>query len=169
MAARQNSAISNGFKLTRRIHMDRTAVISTLNDLLRTTNDGEDGFRLCAEKAKEERLRAVFESAAAICVKGADELERTIRDLGGEAAQNGTASGLLHRAWTALKDSIAGMDDHAILVECERGEDAAKEVYEAALRKDLPPDVRIMVERQYRGLLASHQRIRELRDGMRIA
>jgi uncharacterized protein (TIGR02284 family) len=144
--------------------MDRTEVISTLNDLLRTTNDGEDGFRLCAEKVKAENLKAVFQSAAATCVRGADELERTIRGLGGEAAQNGTASGLLHRAWTSLKDSIAGMDDHAILVECERGEDAAQGVYEAALRKDLPPDLRTMVERQYRGVKENHDRIRDLRD-----
>jgi uncharacterized protein (TIGR02284 family) len=34
------------------------------------------------------------------------------------------------------------MSEHAVLAECERGEDADKAAYEAALQKSLPADVR---------------------------
>jgi uncharacterized protein (TIGR02284 family) len=56
------------------------------------------------------------------------------------------------------------MDEAAILEECERGEDAAKRSYGAALKKDLPMDVRTIVERQYNGVKQNHDRVRERRN-----
>jgi uncharacterized protein (TIGR02284 family) len=44
------------------------------------------------------------------------------------------------------------MDEGAVLAECERGEDVARKAYEDALSKDLPADVRSMIERQYQGV-----------------
>jgi uncharacterized protein (TIGR02284 family) len=51
-----------------------------------------------------------------------------------------------------------------VLAECERGEDAAKAAYNAALQKSLPADVRTLVERQYQGVKANHDRVRNLRN-----
>jgi Domain of unknown function (DUF2383) len=31
----------------------------------------------------------------------------------------------MHRAWTNIKSTITGMNEHAVLGECERGEDTA--------------------------------------------
>jgi uncharacterized protein (TIGR02284 family) len=56
------------------------------------------------------------------------------------------------------------MDDHAILDECERGEDSAKKAYEAALKDDLPGDVRRVIENQYREVMTNHDRVKELRN-----
>jgi uncharacterized protein (TIGR02284 family) len=56
------------------------------------------------------------------------------------------------------------MNEHAVLAECERGEDAAKYAYEAALKQDLPMDVRTIIERQYQGVQANHDRVRDLRN-----
>jgi uncharacterized protein (TIGR02284 family) len=56
------------------------------------------------------------------------------------------------------------MDEHAVLAECERGEDAAKSAYQAALEEDLPPDVKAIVQRQYEGVKENHDRIRDLRN-----
>jgi len=55
------------------------------------------------------------------------------------------------------------MNEHAVLSECERGEDAAMAAYEAALKKSLPTDVRTLVERQYQGVKANHESVRNLR------
>ena len=149
--------------------MEKSEVISTLNDLLKTTKDGQDGFRTCAEQVKGANLKSVFETAASRCDEGAAELKAKICSLGGEPAESGTASGSLHRAWTNIKSSITGMDDHAVLEECERGEDAAKNAYEAALKKDLPPDIRTVIERQYQGVKENHDRVRDLRNSTRAA
>jgi uncharacterized protein (TIGR02284 family) len=57
----------------------------------------------------------------------------------------------MHRAWTNIKSAITGMSEHAVLAECERGEDVAKAAYETALQKSLPANVmkasrQIMIE-----------------------
>jgi uncharacterized protein (TIGR02284 family) len=56
------------------------------------------------------------------------------------------------------------MDEYAVLTECERGEDAAKRAYEAALNEDLPADIKALVQRQYEGVKTNHDRIRDLRN-----
>ena len=48
--------------------------------------------------------------------------------------------------------------------ECERGEDVALKSYRRALEKDLPLDVRTVVERQYQGVLQNHEVMKNLRD-----
>jgi uncharacterized protein (TIGR02284 family) len=139
-------------------------VISTLNTLLETTKDGEEGFRTCARAVEDPGLKKVFEDAAKRCDEGAAELRAKIRSLGKEPASSGTASGALHRAWTNIKLSVTGMDEYAVLTECERGEDVAKSAYEKALNEDLPMDVKTLVQRQYEGMNANHDRIRQLRN-----
>jgi uncharacterized protein (TIGR02284 family) len=139
-------------------------VISTLNNLLETTKDGEDGFRTCSNAVTNPQLKAVFETAAKRCDEGAIELEAKIRSLGGEPTGSGSVSGALHRAWTNIKSTVTGMDDYAVLAECERGEDVAKHAYEEALQEQLPPDVEAIVRRQYQGVRQNHDQIRDLRN-----
>ena len=144
--------------------MDNDDVIATLNNLLETTRDGEQGFRTCADGVQSSNLKSMFEVAAQRCGVGAAELEDKIRNLGGEPSQQGSISGSMHRAWTNIKASITGMSEHAVLAECERGEDAAKAAYEEALQQNLPADVRELVNRQYQGVKANHDRVRNLRN-----
>jgi uncharacterized protein (TIGR02284 family) len=144
--------------------MDKNDVISTLNDLIETSKDGEQGFRTSADGVKSAELKAMFNEAAERCAEGAAELQAKVRQLGGNPDTGGSASGSLHRAWVNLKSSITGMDDAAILAECERGEDVAKRAYEAALKEDLPADVRSIVERQYQGVKQNHDRVRARRN-----
>ena len=63
--------------------------------------------------------------------------------------------------------SAASRDDLAILEECERGEDVAKARYGKALEETLPEDNRVVVQRQYDGVMRNHDQIRDLRDRYR--
>ena len=40
--------------------MDRDDVISTLNNLIGTCKDGEEGFRTCLDNVKNKTLQAFF-------------------------------------------------------------------------------------------------------------
>jgi len=144
--------------------MNKDDVIGTINDLIRTCKDGENGFRTCAEGVKSTRLKTLFEEAAERCAQGAAELEAKVRSLGGDPTTSGSVGGSLHRGWIDIKSAITGMDEAAILAECERGEDAAKQTYDAALKEELPADVRSIVERQYRIVKQNHDRVRDLRN-----
>jgi uncharacterized protein (TIGR02284 family) len=144
--------------------MDNQQVIATLTNLLAITEDGERGFRACAGAVTSPYLKMELEDAARRCVEGAVELQMKIRSLGGEPATSGTVAGVLHRAWTDIVPGITGLGDRAVLDECKRGEDVAKQAYEEALVEDLPADVEAIVRRQYQGVTENHERIRELRD-----
>ncbi|HJU16745.1 MAG TPA: PA2169 family four-helix-bundle protein [Stellaceae bacterium] len=142
--------------------MDRNDVIATLNTLIETSRDGEEGFRACAEGVKNPQLKSFFEEKARRCAEGAAQLQGKVIELGGKPERSSSVSGAMHRAWVNIKSTITGMDDKAILAECERGENIARQAYEDALKEDLPPDVRMLVDRQYREVKANHERVREM-------
>ena len=142
--------------------MDRDDLIDILNDLIETCKDGEAGFRTCAEDVQRADLKPRMERAAKRCAKAARELQTKVQLLGAKAEKKGSFAGSAHRRWVDIKAAIMGKDDAAVIAECERGEDVAKERYQEALEKDLPPDVRAVVERQYEGLLQHHDAVRDL-------
>jgi uncharacterized protein (TIGR02284 family) len=146
--------------------MDRDDVIGTLNDLIETCKDGQEGFRTCAEAVKNPQLKGYFEQKAERCRLGAAQLQQKVRELGGDPERGSSMSGQLHRFWVNIRSTIAGMDEHAILDECERGENAAKRAYEDALQQDLPADVRTMIGKQYREVKMNHDSVRDMRNAM---
>ena len=54
--------------------MDRDDVISTLNDLIETSRDGDEGFRQCAETVKNPQLKLFFEQKAERCREAVGQL-----------------------------------------------------------------------------------------------
>ena len=142
--------------------MERDDVVDTLNNLIETCKDGEEGFRTCAEDIKRADLKPLFQRAAQRCAEGARELQSLVQRYGGEPERSGSLVGSAHRRWVDIKSSILGKDDAGVLTECERGEDVAKESYQKALKQDLPTDVRAVVERQYQGVLEHHDTVRNL-------
>ena len=142
--------------------MDNDDVIDTLNTLIETCKDGENGFRTCAEDIRNSALQPIFTTAARHCAEAAEELRREVERLGGKPEKSGSLAGSAHRRWVDIKSAITGKDDAAVLAECERGEDVAKASYQKALKQDLPPAIRAIVERQYQGVLQNHDRVRSL-------
>lgn len=138
--------------------------ISTLNDLIETSKDGERGFMKAAQDAISPELKSVFTEAARRCREAISELQALVRSLGGDPDKSGSISGAIHRGWVSLREAVSSHDDEAILEECERGEDYAKSQYRKALESDLPFAVREVVDRQGRGVIANHDRVRALRD-----
>ena len=142
--------------------MDKDDVIDTLNDLIETCKDGEEGFRTCAEDIERVDLKSIFERAAQRCAESARELQSEVVRLGGKPERKSSFAGSVHRRWVDIKAAITGKDEAAVLAECERGEDVAKSSYQKALEKDLPPQVRGIVQRQYQGVLEHHDMVRHL-------
>ena len=138
--------------------------ISELNKLIETCKDGEYGFRSCAEHAKAAELKNVFEARAQECRRAADELREQVVACGGKAEDSGTAAGALHRGWVAARSVLTGYTDHAMLEECERGEDVAVTRYRNALEKGLPDELRALVERHLLGAQRNHDQVKALRD-----
>lgn len=147
--------------------MDNDEVVSTLNDLIETCKDGEEGFRTCANDIKSAQLKPFFLDRAQSCATAAAQLQEMVRTYGGDPETSSGLGGTLHRRWVDIKSLITGKDDKSILNECERGEDVAVKSYRTALEKNLPPEVRAVVERQYQGVLKNHDQVKALREQAR--
>ena len=86
--------------------MTNDEIISTLNDLIETSKDGEHGFKTCAENVKDMELKQLFTAAAQRCAEGAKELQEQVRLLGGDPDEHSSVAGTLHRAgWISKRQS----------------------------------------------------------------
>lgn len=148
---------------------NNSEVIDTLNELIQTSKDGEEGFHTCADNARDPQLKTFFSNRAQSCAAAVAELQDMVRAHGGDPETRSDLSGALHRRWVDLKSTLTGNDDEAVLSECERGEDVAVSSYRRALGRNLPAEVRALIERQYQGVLHNHDQVKSLHDQYRSA
>jgi uncharacterized protein (TIGR02284 family) len=141
-------------------------IISTINGLIETLKDGQEGFRQASEAVKDSQLKSLFNEFSLQRSKFAGELQNEAISLGENDPENtSSTAGAMHRAWINLKSAITSADDHAILAECERGEDSAVAEYKKAMEEEeLSTPIRDTISRQYMDVKRAHDRIRELRD-----
>ena len=142
--------------------IDKDDVISTLNNLIETCKDGQNGFQTAADGVKNSELKTLFHTYAQQRAQFAGELQGEVRRLGGDPEKTGSIAATLHRGWIDIKSAVTGEDENAVIAECERGEDSAVKNYQDAINGGLPDDVRSIVERQYTQVREAHDRVRTL-------
>lgn len=142
---------------------------SVVNDLIETNKDGEQGFRLAAEKAKDASLKSLFTKYSAQRAANAQELQTLVAQLGEKPSTSGHISATLHRGWINLKEALSSDEDRAIIFECEAGEDAAMKNYREALASNLPTNVASVVQRQFTGVEEAHGVIRDMKHSLQAA
>ena len=123
-------------------------IIDTLNDLLATCRDSEEGFGKAAKGVHSDELRNRFTRIARQRGDFSDELARQVEALGGEPANSGHLSGIQQRGWRELETSIRPKDDGTFLAECQAGEENTLRHYDQALARELPAGVAPVVEQQ---------------------
>ncbi|HEX2116671.1 MAG TPA: PA2169 family four-helix-bundle protein [Alphaproteobacteria bacterium] len=137
------------------------SALSTLQDLSARCHDSEQGYRRSAQDASDSDLKQQFEQLANERSSMAAELDRLIREHGGEPSwKEGSLTGAAHRMWVDLRTALSRNERQVILEEVARGESAAEEAYDSALRQNLPANV-MQVVRQH------HRRVRETRNRYR--
>ena len=141
---------------------DNETVISTLNGLIETCRDGQNGFQTAAEGVTRSELKTLFHGYSQQRARFVGELQNEVRRLGGDPENMGSVAATLHRGWIDIRSAVSGGDDGAVISECERGEDAAVAAYRGALDQDLPANIRAAVERQFAEVKQAHDRIRSL-------
>jgi len=128
----------------------------TLNHLIEICKDGQDGFRESGENTKHSELTTLFGNYSQQRATFAAELHELVNELGEEAETTGSTAAAAHRSWIDLKSAITNGSDHAILTECERGENFAVSAYRNALEEELPPHIRSVVALQSAGVQLAH-------------
>jgi uncharacterized protein (TIGR02284 family) len=141
-------------------------VISTLNGLIETCKDGQEGFKQSAEGVTDSNLKSLFYELGQQRSQFAGELQTLVREMGGDPENSGSTAGALHRGWINIKAAVTGKDEGAILNEAERGEDVAKKAYKDALETNLPANAVSVVQEQYAQVQTAHDKVRDLRDSV---
>ncbi|NNF64924.1 MAG: PA2169 family four-helix-bundle protein [Acidimicrobiia bacterium] len=145
--------------------MDGHDVVSTLEHLATTAEDGAKGFAQAAEHVDDSRIAQVFTELGAERARFAEELRAFIATRYQEVVtEEGSIKAAIHRGWIALKDALTGTDVHAVVAAAESGEDYALEQYNEAIEKPLPNDIAAVVSRQRSAVKAAHDRVRNLKD-----
>jgi uncharacterized protein (TIGR02284 family) len=143
---------------------DHEQIISTLNALVETCKDGQQGYRLAAGHVQRKELKRLFRSYASQRADFAAELQAEVRHLGGAPEKGGTVLGALHRGWFNLKSTLVGETEAAVLAECERREELAMKQYEAAASENLPLDLQGLLARQYKEIKDARRRLHDLQQ-----
>jgi uncharacterized protein (TIGR02284 family) len=142
--------------------------VSTLNELIQTCKDGENGFRAAAESVEDSNLRHLLESYAQQRAEFAADLQLEVRRLVEDPVDTGRTTAALQRTWPDTKAGLetkAGLtkrDEATVIAECEQCDDAAVRAYQKSLDSHLPGDLRMIVERQLVEVKEAHDHILSL-------
>jgi uncharacterized protein (TIGR02284 family) len=140
-----------------------------VQELTRLNIDSAEGFTAAAESVDDGRVAELFREYAAQRTANAEELKSAVAYNGELPADSGTARGALHRWWLELRGTLAGGSAANVLAEAERGEDAIKHRYEAALNLCAGTPIAELLMTQFRGVKAAHDHVRDLRDAFKAA
>lgn len=141
--------------------------ISALNTLIKINNDRAAGYKKSLENTEEADLKALFPGYIAQSQKNSTELEAFVKSLGGEPADSTSVTGDIHHAWIDVKSAFTGKGRHAVLAECESGEDVAKKAYKQALTDtnlNWSTTISSSINSQNEGILKAHNEVKALRD-----
>src|ERR1700682_3434062 len=142
-------------------------VVEVLNDLVMINNDRINGYERAIKELKQEDgdLKSLFDQMIIESQKIKSDLAHEIQVLHGEVKKGSTEMGKIYRAWMDVKAIFTGENRHAILSNCEAGEDAAQKAYKKALETErLPSFLRELLTSQQDTLRESHDEIRALRN-----
>jgi uncharacterized protein (TIGR02284 family) len=147
---------------------------SVLTEVIESLHDAHKGFTDVGENLKDATAKRFFLDESLKRQQFAGELEAELVRMGQKDASRdgkigGTTAGAIHRVWGDLKAKLGG-GDHGLLETAEAGEDAAKQAYEKALEeKNVPADLRDILRKQQAHVIASHDKVKALRDAKKAA
>ena len=144
---------------------------TTVKDLIKTLEDGREGFAKAAERLQHDSAPDVsrkFQEFSARRGAMADELRRSASLSDYRVPEGGTVGGAVHRGWIAVKDALTGDNPSAVISAAEQGEDHAKSKFHDALEDhSLSPEVRAIVQRQAAEVEAAHDYVSSLKHAHR--
>lgn len=139
---------------------DRRAVLAALNRCIEAASDAQKGYATAAADVRAPELKTLFQLRSEERAEYVLGLQRAVSELGGWPENRGTAGGALHRVWIEARLAVAGRNDAAVLMECERGERSCMSAYDTLLffagsNATLPFSLRAMIAKQHGGVRAS--------------
>ncbi|UIR57365.1 PA2169 family four-helix-bundle protein [Sphingobacterium sp. SRCM116780] len=140
-----------------------------VNDLIEINNDRIEGYNKAIELLSDPESSLVLDYFRRYRNQS-EQFKTELKPFvyaAGEPTEEGTmASGKLFRMWMDIKNTMMNSTTQDILVDCEKGEDAFKKVYQQILEEapELDGQIVEIINRQAAEQLEAHDQIKLLRD-----
>ena len=138
--------------------------IKGIQNLIEINIDSSKGFEEAADKIDNADIANLFRQCGRERDQYASQLKSIVLVNGEEPEDSGSLKATAHRWWLNIRGTVQGGDEHAVLAEAERGEDAIKHRYEDTLKETAGSAVNDVLQQQYAGVKARHDQIRDMRD-----
>lgn len=138
--------------------------IKGIQNLIEINIDSSKGFKAAADKIENREIAGMFRQCATEREQNATQLQSLVRVNGEDSEDNGSIRGTMHRWWLEIRGTVQQGDEHAVLAEAERGEDAIKHRYEDTLKETAGSAVNSVLQKQYAEVKSRHDQIRDMRD-----
>lgn len=138
--------------------------IESIQDLIKINIDSYKGFGAAAEKIQDESIASLFRTCSKEREANVAELKQAVRINAEEPEDDGTLKGTAHRWWMNIRGTVTSGDEHTVLADAERGEDAIKARYEDVLKETAGSPLNAVLHEQLSKVKARHDQIRDMRD-----
>ena len=136
-----------------------------LNDLLEKNYDAEKGYKNAANDVKNQRLKEFFKQKAQQRYDFGHELKSEIRNFGESPDKGSSFKADAHRAWMDLKSALTGDTEEKVLEEAIRGERAAVEDYNEAIKENnFPPSTENLLIKQRNSIERSLKEVQDMEE-----
>jgi len=146
--------------------MSSQETIRTLKKLHKICKAGERGFNTIAKSVNNRGLKVMLKSYAQQRHQMAAELAAMVDDLGGAVSAHRGFLGMIHRGRIAIMSTLAirpAETEMVALREAVLGEKTAVKAYQNALKKNLTPEAKKLVEAQYAQVQDVSEKVKRLR------
>lgn len=140
-------------------------IVDTLQELTEFVNDRIEGYERAVKESKNPEFQAYYRKLASQSTDFSNELNTFIRSYGGEMERDTTLKGKFYRQWMDVKAAFTDRDEEAVLGNNIYGEEWAIKAYKDALDNgNLPPEIRMVVERQYQTSLETYNQLKQMKE-----
>ncbi len=140
--------------------------IHVLNSLIQTAIDSADGYREASTEADDPGRRDLFGRRSFERRQVAEELQSTVRALGGDPAAEGSILAKAQRAFADVKHALM-RDDASMVGVVESAEDAVRSRFERALEdSQISATTRETIRRAFARVSGEPEEMHDLRHSL---
>ena len=141
-----------------------------LNHLIDICEDGKNFYEAAIERSDDAEMDRTFKNMANIRREIITDLERCVRETGGEVERDGTAKGKISQLYGELKSMLSTKTDTTLVSRLEEAEDRSLEEFkDASTDSNLSADVQNVVNLSTQKLQQTHDHMKALKDGLKAA
>ena len=142
--------------------MSNQPIIQEFNDLIIALKDADQGFHAAAQEVRDTQLRTRLHQFGQSSATLWAELQKEVRQLGGQPEDDGSFSGKCRRIWMEIKTAFTDKDETVVLKDCLTAHKSVENAFlDAVNRKEMPTHLKQLLNRQYEELRAMGKSIED--------